>query len=88
MLTVAIGWHGMPMFSPPGPPKYRPTPTDGPDLLVHPQRAGALSGSERRLVCVFLQRYLVWCARTRRIDPLRDATGLLIEIARRGATQP
>jgi hypothetical protein len=34
-------------------------------------------------VIVFLQRYVVWCARRRRIDNVRDALGLLGELARR-----
>jgi hypothetical protein len=45
------------------------------------RRAPGISQAERALVIVFLTRYVVWCAKARRIDPLRNSLGLLIEIA-------
>ena len=70
------------MFSTPaGPPRYKPARLDGPELLVHPQRASAITPAERWLVCLFLERYVVWLSRTRRIDGVRNALGLLTEVA-------
>ncbi len=70
------------MFSTPaGPPRFKPTPLDGPELLVHPHRANALDKRERWLCCVFLERYAVYLARKRNIGGLRNALGLLTEVA-------
>jgi hypothetical protein len=70
------------MFTTPaGPPRYKPTPTDCPELRLHPQRAKAIDATERRLVCPFLERYVPWCARRRDIRPLHGALELLIEVA-------
>jgi hypothetical protein len=70
------------MFSTPaGPPRYKPTPMDGPELRLHAQRTNAIDGMERRLVCLFLGRYVIWCARRRDIGRLRDTVDLLTEIA-------
>jgi hypothetical protein len=42
------------MFATPaGPPRYKPTPMDGPELHLHPQRANAIDATEQRLVCLF-----------------------------------
>ncbi len=72
------------MFSTPaGPRRFKPTPLDGPDLLVHPHRVNAMDKRERWLCCcVFLERYAVYLARRRNIGELRNALGLLTEIAR------
>ena len=70
------------MFSTPaGPPRFKPTPTVGPELHVHPQRDRAIDPAERWLVCLFLERYVVWLSRKRRIDAVRNALGLLTEVA-------
>ena len=70
------------MFSTPvGPPRHAPTPTRGPDLHVHPQRDRAIDATERWLVCTFLERYVVWLSRKRRIDGVRNVLGLLTEVA-------
>jgi hypothetical protein len=62
------------MFSTPaGPLRYKPTPTDGPELHVHPQRSRAIDATERWLVCLFLRRYVIWCARRRQIDRARNS---------------
>jgi hypothetical protein len=37
--------------------------------------------AERALVCIFLRRYVIWCAKARRFDRLRNAVDLLIEVA-------
>jgi hypothetical protein len=67
----------------PGPPQRRRPSNDAGELVVHPQRAArGITAAERRLVCVFLKRYVVWCARTRRVDPLRNAVELLEEVNR------
>jgi hypothetical protein len=66
----------------PGPPQPRRPSHDGGELAVHPQRAlRGITAAERRLVCMFLKRYVVWCARTRRVDRLRNAVDLLVELA-------
>ena len=70
------------MFSTPaGPPRRAPTPTRRLDLHVHPQRNGALDRRERWLVCLFLERYVVWLSRKRRIDSILNALGLLTDVA-------
>jgi hypothetical protein len=65
----------------PGPPKSRPPVYDGTELHVHPHRAVGITRGERKLVCVFLRRYIVWCAKARRFDRLRNAMDLLVEVA-------
>ena len=66
----------------PGPPTYRPPILDGPELHIHPHRTPlGVTPGERALVCIFLRRYVVWCAKVRRFDHLRNATDLLIEVA-------
>jgi hypothetical protein len=70
------------MFSTPtGPPRYKATPIDGPQLRLHPQQAKAIDPMKRRLVCLFLKRYVVWCARRREIGRLRGALDLLTDVA-------
>lgn len=72
----------------PGPPRFRPTPPDGPELHVHAHRAApGITADERALVCIFLRRYVIWCARARRFDRLRNAVDLLLEVAA-GAQPP
>jgi hypothetical protein len=39
--------------------------------------------SERRFVCLFLRRYVIRCARRRRIAPIRPALELLTEVGER-----
>ena len=69
------------MFSTPsGPPRFRPTPTDGTELHLHPQRSRAIDSTERWLVCVFLRRYVIWCARRRDIDRARNSLDLMVEL--------
>jgi len=66
----------------PGAPKFTPTPANGPELHVHAHRAPpGILPAERALVCIFLRRYVIWCARARRFDRLRNAIDLLIEVA-------
>jgi len=66
----------------PGPPRHRRPSHAGCELVVHPQRAlRGVTVDERRLVCLFLKRYVVWCARARRIDRIRNAVELLAEVA-------
>ena len=43
-------------------------------------RYQSLTPAERSLACVFLRRYVIWCAKARRFDRLRDAVDLLIEV--------
>jgi hypothetical protein len=77
------------MFSTPaGPPRHKPPLFDGPELHIHPQRSYAIDARERMLVCVFLQRLIVWRARRRQIDELRDALGLLLEVAATAPARP
>jgi len=67
----------------PGPPKFRPTPHDGPELHVHVHRGPpGITPAERELVIVFLRRYVVWCAKARRFDRLRNSPDLLAEVGR------
>ena len=69
----------------PAAPKFRPTPTDGRELRVHAHRVPpGISLAERALVCVFLRRYVIWCAKARHFDRLRNATDLLTEMAGTG----
>jgi hypothetical protein len=69
----------------PGPPKFRPTPLDGPELQVHAHRTPpGITPAERALVWVFLRRYIIWCARARRVDRPPHAVDLLIEVATAG----
>jgi hypothetical protein len=69
------------MFDPQHPGRSIPTPLDGPDLQVHPQRhKDGVSATERLLVLAFLRRYIVWQARRRDIARVRDAMGLLLEL--------
>jgi hypothetical protein len=66
----------------PGPPAFHPTPTDGRYLHVHAHRTPpGITPAERILVCAFLRRYVIWCARARRFDRLRNAVDLLLEVA-------
>ena len=66
----------------PGPRKYRPTPLDSAELAVHPhRRQPGITPAEQMLVVVFLRRYVLWCAKTRRFDRLRNSLDLLIEVA-------
>ena len=66
----------------PGPPQHRPTPTNGRELHVYAHRTSpGIAPAERVLVCLFLRRYVVWCAKARRVDRLRNAVDLLIEVA-------
>jgi hypothetical protein len=66
----------------PGPPQRRYPSHVGRELVVHPQRAPqGVTADERRLVCVFLKRYVVWCAKARRVDRLSNAVELLVEVA-------
>ena len=66
----------------PGPPRYRPPSTDGPELHVHAHRTPpGITPAERTLVCAFLRRYVIWCAKARRFDRLRNATDLLTDVA-------
>jgi len=66
----------------PGPPRYRPPTYNWRELHVHAHRTPpGITAAERTLVCVFLRRYLVWCAKARRVDRLRNAVDLLIEVA-------
>ena len=55
------------------------------ELYVHTHRTSpGITPAERMLVCVFLRRYLTWCAKARRFDRLRDAADLLLEVAATG----
>ena len=66
----------------PGPPAFHPTPTDGRDLRVHAHRTPpGITPAERILVCAFLRRYVIWCAKARHVGRLRNAVDLLIEVA-------
>jgi hypothetical protein len=66
----------------PGPPKYRPPIFDGPELHLHPHLVPrSVTSAERALVCLFLMRYVLWCAKARRFDRLRNAVDLLSEVA-------
>ncbi|HKU86546.1 MAG TPA: hypothetical protein VJV77_09420 [Casimicrobiaceae bacterium] len=70
----------------PGPPQRRRPSNDGSELFVHPQRVSrGISAAERRLVCVFLKRYVVWCAKARRVERVRNAVELLAEVVRGSA---
>jgi hypothetical protein len=42
-----------------------------------------MAHAERDLVVTFLTRYVVWCARARRFERLRNAIDLMVEIAAR-----
>lgn len=65
-----------------GPPVFNPTPTIGRDLHVHAHRTPpGITPAERILVCVFLRRHLIWRAKARRFDRLRNAADLLSEVA-------
>jgi len=69
------------MFDPQHPGRSIPTPLDGRELHVHPQRSnGGISARGRLLVLAFLRRYIVWLARRRDIAGVRDAMGLLLEL--------
>jgi len=49
---------------------------------VHAHRAApGITPAECALVCVFLRRYVLWCAKARRFDRLRNAIDLLAEVA-------
>lgn len=66
----------------PGPPEYRAPVYDGRELHVHAYRtAPGITPAERMLVCVFLRRYVIWCAKARHFDRLRNGADLLIEVA-------
>jgi len=83
LLFDASCWHrgGMPIVHP-GPPRYRPPKYNGRELHVHAHTTPpGITAAERTLVCVFLRRYVVWCAKARRVDRLRNAVDLLIEVA-------
>ena len=69
------------MFDPQHPGRGVPTPLEGWELHVHPQRSkGGISERERLLILAFLRRYIVWLARRRDIAGVRDAMGLLLEL--------
>jgi len=58
----------------PGPRKYRPPNFDGLELGVHAHRAPpGIMQAERALVCIFLRHYVVWSAKARRFDWLRNS---------------
>ena len=63
-----------------GPPHHPKPPEDGPELQLHPHRRRTTDGRERRLVCLFLRRYVIWFARRRPITPIRPALELLTEV--------
>lgn len=66
----------------PGPPKYQPPRLNGPELHVHAHcLPPGVTAGERAILLVFLKRYVVWCAKARRLDQLRGALDLLSEIA-------
>jgi hypothetical protein len=60
---------------------FRDKRPDDSSLLMHPHRANAIDKHERWLVMLFLQRYIIWCARRRDVRPLRGALELLSEVA-------
>lgn len=69
----------------PGPPKYQPPRLNGSELHVHPHRKRrGMKPGELALVCLFLRRYVVWCAKAQRIERARNAIDLLLEVARVG----
>ena len=71
----------MPFAYPPV-PKFRPTPTDGPELRSRTHRPPpGITPAGRSSVCVFLRRYVTWCAKARHFDRLRNAVDLLIGVA-------
>ena len=74
------GWFS-PWRNPPASPRFDGAPMSDPPCQLHPQRNGAIDQRERWLVCLFLERYVVWSARRRRIEQVRYALGLLTEIA-------
>ena len=68
------------MFAYPARPKRPPPAFDGAELHFHAhRRAPGISPAERALVVVFLARYIVWCAKARRIERLRNSLCLLLE---------
>lgn len=70
------------MFAYPAIPKRETPSLDGPELHVHAHRSyPGITTDERQLVNVFLTRYVLWCVRARRFDRLRNALGLLTEVA-------
>jgi hypothetical protein len=51
---------------------------------MHPQRTtGGITKTELAMVALFLQRYVVWCVRSRLQGSALDACSLLAELARR-----
>jgi hypothetical protein len=47
----------------PGPPRFRSPILDGHELHAHPDRTPlGITPTERSLACIFLRRYVVWCA--------------------------
>jgi hypothetical protein len=81
LAPAAGGIVGAVIFNPPGPPRHKPAPNNSRELHVHPQRDCTIDCAEQRLVCIFLERYIVWLARRRRVDDVRNALGLLFEVA-------
>jgi len=70
------------MFAYPAQPARRRPSFHGPELHVHPQRAPpGITRAERELVVIFLTRYVVWCAKARRFQRLRNSLDLLVEVA-------
>ena len=66
----------------PARPKRSEPPFDGPELHVHAHRTPpGILPAERALMCIFLRRYVIWCAKARRFDRLRNALDLMIEVA-------
>jgi hypothetical protein len=69
-------------FAYPSTPKYRAPIYDGAELHVYAHRIlPGITPAERILVCVFLRRYPIWCAKARHFGRLRNGTNLLIEVA-------
>ena len=63
------------MFQPaPARPAERP-PEFQPHFLMSP----AIDATERFLLCLFLRRYIAWCARRRRFAAMQGAQPLLAE---------
>jgi hypothetical protein len=50
--------------------------------------ADVRAGAARLRACLHLLRYVLWCARTRRFDRLRNAVDLLIEVVDGAASRP
>lgn len=69
----------------PSTPKHRAPIYDGRELHVYAHRIPpGITPAGRMLVSVFLRRYLIWCAKARRFERLRNAADLLIEVVGTG----